>query len=89
MKKLSENIYNKNLKRNEPKFKFWRSAGLLLTYKCNAKCEFCYYNCSPDKNGLMPESIFLNSWKSLKIIAGKDAKIVTLEPFHINNLHYF
>jgi hypothetical protein len=30
---LSDNIYNHGLARDEPKFKIWRSAGMLLTYK--------------------------------------------------------
>lgn len=72
---LSENIYNKQIARHEPKFKLWRSAGLLLTYKCNAACEFCYYHCSPQKNGLMPVDMAISAWQSLKILAGEDAKI--------------
>ena len=72
---LSENIYNSLVKRNEAKFKLWRSAGLLLTYKCNCACEFCYYNCNPNKGGLMPVDTFINAWKSLKILAGDNAKI--------------
>ncbi len=75
MLQLSDNIYNKNIARDKPKFKVWRSAGLLLTYKCNNSCEFCYYNCSPQKGGLMSEDIFIGSWQSLKTIAGPDAKI--------------
>ena len=46
---LSDNAYNRSRARNESKFKLWRSAGLLLTYQCNAACEFCYYHCSPEK----------------------------------------
>ncbi len=75
MFELPENIYNKQVARHEPKFRLWRSAGLLLTYKCNCSCEFCYYNCSPDKNWLMPIDTALNSWRSLKILAGDSAKI--------------
>jgi MoaA/NifB/PqqE/SkfB family radical SAM enzyme len=75
MTKLDDNIYNKNTARNEPKLKIWSSAGLLLTYKCNCACEFCYYNCSPQKNGLMSEDIFIGSWQSLKTLAGESAKI--------------
>lgn len=75
MYELSENIYNKKTARQEPKFKLWRSAGLLLTYKCNAACEFCYYNCSPQKSGLMPVDMAISAWKSLKILAGENAKI--------------
>ena len=75
MIELSENIYNSQTTRSEPKFKLWRSAGLMLTYKCNCACEFCYYNCSPDKGGLMPVDTAINVWRSLKILAGESAKI--------------
>lgn len=72
---LSENAYNRGLSREEPKFKLWRSAGLMLTYKCNAACEFCYYHCSPDKGGLMPVESCLAAWRSLRTIAGDAAKV--------------
>jgi organic radical activating enzyme len=75
VKSLSENIYNQRAGRDEPKFKIWRNAGLLLTYKCNAKCEFCYYNCSPEQGGLMPVDMAINAWRSLKELAGNGAKI--------------
>ena len=72
---LSENVYNRDLARNEPKFKLWRSAGLMVTYKCNAACEFCYYHCSPRKGGLMPVETCLAAWRSLKTLAGDEARI--------------
>ena len=72
---LSENIYNRHLSRNEPKFKLWRSAGLMLTYQCNAACEFCYYHCSPRKGGLMPLQTCLAAWRSLRTLAGAEARI--------------
>jgi organic radical activating enzyme len=72
---LSENIYNRSISRDQPKFKVWTSAGLLLTYKCNASCEFCYYNCSPEKNGLVSVDMAVNAWQSLKVLAGDSAKI--------------
>jgi len=75
--KLKDNLYNKQLKRSEPKFKLWRYAGLLLTYKCNCACQFCYYNCSPEKGGLMTKDIFINAWQSLKAIAGETAALVS------------
>jgi len=75
MMKLSDNIYNKEIGRDEPKFKLWRSAGLLLTYKCNCACEFCYYNCSTDKGGLMPVDMAIAAWESLKTLAGAGAKV--------------
>jgi MoaA/NifB/PqqE/SkfB family radical SAM enzyme len=73
--KLSDNIYNKEAGRDEPKLKLWRSAGLLLTYKCNASCKFCYYNCSPDKGGLMPADMAIAAWESLRMLAGTGAKV--------------
>jgi len=72
---LSENIYNRALARDEPKFRLWRSAGLLLTYKCNAACEFCYYHCTPRKGGLMPVETCLAAWRSLRVLAGDEAKV--------------
>ncbi len=83
MTELSENVYNSQAARNEPKFKLWRSVGLLLTYKCNAACQFCYYNCCPEKGGLMPVDMAVSAWQSLKILAGDSAKIHVTggEPF--------
>jgi len=75
MIELSENIYNSRTNRSEPKFKLWRSAGLMLTYKCNCACEFCYYNCCPEKGGLMPVDTAISAWRSLKVLAGDSAKI--------------
>jgi len=72
---LSDNVYNSQVARNEPKFKLWRSAGLLLTYQCNAACEFCYYHCSPEKGGLMPVETCIAAWRSLKVLAGDRAKV--------------
>ena len=75
MEILGENIYNKRTSRSDSKLKLWRSAGLMLTYKCSAACEFCYYNCSPESGGLMPIETALLAWSSLKDLVGKDAKI--------------
>ena len=75
MIELSENIHNSRTTRSEPKFKLWRSVGLMLTYKCNCACEFCYYNCCPEKGGLMPVETAISAWQSLKILAGDSAKI--------------
>jgi MoaA/NifB/PqqE/SkfB family radical SAM enzyme len=83
MKQPSDNMYNKGRRRNEPKFKLWRNAGLLLTYKCNAACAFCYYNCSPHVGGLMSTDAATSAWQSLKALAGDRAKlhITGGEPF--------
>jgi len=72
---LSDNVYNRSLGRDQPKFKVWTSAGLLLTYRCNASCRFCYYGCSPDKGGLMPVDMAVGVWQSLRVLAGDSAKV--------------
>ena len=83
MMDLSENVYNRGLARHEPKFKLWRSAGLMLTYQCNAACEVCYYHCSPRKGGLMPVETCLAAWRSLQTLTGAEARIHVTggEPF--------
>ncbi|MHC4131780.1 MAG: radical SAM protein [Planctomycetota bacterium] len=73
--KLEDNIYNASLARNKPKFKLWRKAGLLITYKCNAECQFCYYNCSPTQAGLMPAETVLSIWHSLKSLSENTEKL--------------
>ncbi len=72
---LSENRYNSQLGRDERKLKLWRSAGLLLTYKCNAACEFCYYCCSPENDGLMSVDTAITAWRGIKKLAGDSARI--------------
>ena len=75
MKKLSENIYNSSKTKDKPKLKLWTSAGFMLTYKCNCRCEFCYYNCNGDQGGLIDPEIIVEGYRSLKNIAGESAKI--------------
>ena len=75
MTKLTENSFNQNLRKDQRKLTIWRYAGLMLTYKCPAACRFCYYNCSPDKEGLMPIQTALNAWQSLIDLAGPSAEI--------------
>jgi len=83
MVNLSDNAYNASAARSEPKLKLWRNAGLLLTYRCNASCGFCYYSCSPEKDGLMPVDNAIDVWRSLRTLAGDSAKIHVTggEPF--------
>lgn len=75
MYKISDNIYNRHLGREEAKLKLWRYAGLMMTYRCPAACEFCYYKCSPEKAGLMPIETALSAWESLRVLAGENAKV--------------
>ncbi|MBL7107317.1 MAG: radical SAM protein [Phycisphaerae bacterium] len=72
---LTENIYNQRVGRDERKFKIWRNAGLLLTYKCNCSCRFCYYNCNPSKGGLMSVDVAIDCWQGLRKLVGDAAKV--------------
>ena len=58
-----------------PKFRLWRSAGLMLTYQCSGACRFCYYNCSPKPSPLMPVEMAISAWQSLKNLAGEAASV--------------
>jgi len=75
MDKLSTNVYNQYLRQDEAKLKLWRYAGLMLTYKCPAECEFCYYCCGTDKSGLMSVETAMNAWSGLIELSGKNARI--------------
>ena len=75
MNRLADNRYNIALSRTDKKLKLWRNCGLMLTYKCPASCEFCYYHCNPEKEGLMSVNDAIGAWTSLTELAGKDAKV--------------
>lgn len=72
---LYKNVYNQSRSRTEKKLKIWTHAGIMLTYKCSAACEFCYYYCGPEKNGLISTDIAISAWKSLKKLAYGTAKV--------------
>ena len=75
VEKPPKNVYNSRLRRDQPKLKVWQYAGLMLTYKCPASCRFCYYNCGPEKSGLMSTDIAISTWQSLTELAGSRARI--------------
>jgi MoaA/NifB/PqqE/SkfB family radical SAM enzyme len=72
---LTDNIYNQQTQRGEAKLKLWRYAGIMLTYKCSSACEFCYFNCSPAQDGLIPIKTAIEAWRGLKKLAGQNAKV--------------
>lgn len=72
---LQDNQFNKRQGRHQAKLKRWRYAGLMLTYRCNAACRFCYYYCEPKEGGLMPTDNAIESWQGLVRIAGPAAKV--------------
>ena len=55
--------------------KVWRYAGLMLTYRCNAACRFCYYYCGPQAGGVLPTETAMQAWAALRRLAGPSAKI--------------
>lgn len=75
MLQLEDNVFNARQGRGMPMLKLWRSAGLMLTYRCNAACRFCYYHCSPDAGGLMPVETAIAAWAALRRLAGDGAKV--------------
>jgi len=46
--------------------KYWSSAGLLLTYWCNARCESCYLSCGPQRGEWMSVQLGLRVWGELQ-----------------------
>lgn len=72
---IDDNKFNRGVSREKPKLKIWKYAGLMLTYKCNAKCAFCYYNSGPESKGLMAVETALKAWKSLVALAGERASV--------------
>jgi hypothetical protein len=75
MPALTDNIFNQSAPKAGPKLKLWRSAGLMLTYRCSAACEFCYYRCSPTQEGLMSVDTAMRAWQGLRELAGEGASI--------------
>jgi len=59
------------------------SGGLLISYRCNAKCAHCYLNCSPKKRGKMePQEAreYLREFSQTKI-PKQEIHITGGEPF--------
>jgi len=54
------------LRRSDPMpVKYWSSAGLILTYWCNARCDCCYLCCGPDRDEEMSVEAGLEFWSQL------------------------
>ena len=52
--------------RSEPMpVKYWSSAGLVLTYWCNARCASCYLCCGPERSDEMTVKTALRLWRQL------------------------
>lgn len=75
MVNLEDNVFNARRRRGQARLKLWRYAGLLLTYRCNAACRFCYYYCHPQAGGLMATETALAAWAALRRLAGDNARV--------------
>jgi len=47
----------------------WTFAGLLLSYWCNARCEFCYACCGPEAEHWAAPAEVLRWWRQLRALA--------------------
>lgn len=45
--------------------KYWSFAGLMITYRCNARCASCYLACGPGRPEVMPVESALEVWQGL------------------------
>ncbi len=61
----------------------WKSAGILLTYRCNATCAHCYENSSPRKRAIMPVEHLRELLREFKKLGftGRDLHFAGGEPF--------
>ncbi|MFB3890402.1 MAG: radical SAM protein [Phycisphaerae bacterium] len=45
--------------------KHWSYAGLILTYRCDARCACCYFSCGPDRDEEMTVETAMAVWDGL------------------------
>ncbi len=55
--------------------KYWSSAGIMLTYWCNAQCGSCYLQCSPERHEWMDADEAVNIWRGLQTASPHGCKI--------------
>lgn len=75
---LEDNVVNRQLRADEPKYKLWHSAGLMLTYWCSSRCACCYVFSGPEAGHgetEMSVDFAADCWRELGRLAGPRAKI--------------
>jgi len=75
---LQENVFNRTLPPDQPQFKIWSSAGLMLTYRCPSRCACCYVFASPDAGSPATEmsvEMALHCWRGIRRLAGERGKV--------------
>ena len=83
---LYDNAFNKTQPRHAPKFKLWRSVGIMLTYKCPAACACCYVFSAPEINCPATEmsvEMAIDCWRATRQLCGDEGlvHITGGEPF--------
>ena len=84
MKKAVAKGYAALMRKFRPrKLAKWRSAGILLTYRCNAACAHCYENSGPNKRAIMPSEHLRELLREFKKLGftGRDLHFAGGEPF--------
>ena len=75
---LDDNVLNRTLSPADPKFKIWRSAGLMLTYLCPSRCACCYINAGAERapsESSMSVDLAVGCWRAVRRLAGEQGKI--------------
>jgi sulfatase maturation enzyme AslB (radical SAM superfamily) len=84
MKKFFVNAYSSLEQKFRPrKLRKWKSAGILLTYRCNAACAHCYENSGPTKRAVLPPEHLRELLREFKKLGftGRDLHFAGGEPF--------
>lgn len=75
---LEANRYNRQAAPHAPKWKRWRSAGLMLTYRCPARCACCYVFSGPEAGSSeteMTTELALTAWRGIRGLAGNAGRV--------------
>ena len=76
--RLKDNVINRILGPEQPKFRIWSSAGLMLTYWCPSRCACCYVFAGPDagrEETEMSVELAIACWRGVRELAGQRGKV--------------
>ena len=76
--RLEDNVVNRILGPEQPKFRIWSSAGLMLTYWCPSRCACCYVFAGPDagrEETEMSVELAVACWRDIRELAGQRGKV--------------
>jgi hypothetical protein len=78
MTELNDNVLNHQLGADQPKFKLWTNAGLMLTYWCPGRCDCCYVFAGPEaghRRYEMSAEFAIECWKGIRRLAGDKGQV--------------